>query len=255
MVGNPELLGKALDYVKDLQVFKGSVEQEADKQARGAMRQFELLQNRVVALGITIGEVLLPPVESLMPSVGGFINVLMAWANVRLALTSAIIKTIAALMIFNIALHVLRFAFADTRLRILQLMASFIKLGAVSRTLRASWRGLLVSGRSLGLLTAGLGASSLRLLRLMTLLMGALRGIAVSGAVFASSFGLIGTVIEVVGTGIASVVGAVLTPICALIAAVVAVIIATCFVEILGSLFFLCQRFYTGGDVCFWSCL
>ncbi len=33
LVGNPELLGQALDYVKDPQVFKGLVEQEADKQA------------------------------------------------------------------------------------------------------------------------------------------------------------------------------------------------------------------------------
>lgn len=45
------MLGQALDYVKDPKVFKGSVEQEADKQATGAMRQFELLQNHVVALG------------------------------------------------------------------------------------------------------------------------------------------------------------------------------------------------------------
>lgn len=72
LVGNPELLGQALDYVKDPKVFKGSVEQEADKQATGAMRQFELLQNRVVALGVTIGEVLLPHVNSLMETVGGF---------------------------------------------------------------------------------------------------------------------------------------------------------------------------------------
>ncbi|PIT68269.1 phage tail tape measure protein, partial [Bartonella tribocorum] len=74
LVGNPQLLGQALDYVKDPQVFKGSVEQEADKQATGAMRQFELLQNRIVALGITIGEVLLPPLNSLMETVGNFTN-------------------------------------------------------------------------------------------------------------------------------------------------------------------------------------
>ncbi|MET3590538.1 TP901 family phage tail tape measure protein [Bartonella silvatica] len=61
LVCNPELLGQALKYVENPKVFKGSVEQEADKQATGAMRQFELLQNRIVALGITIGEVLLPP--------------------------------------------------------------------------------------------------------------------------------------------------------------------------------------------------
>uniref|UniRef100_UPI00235EFAA1 phage tail tape measure protein n=1 Tax=Bartonella sp. AU18XJBT TaxID=3019089 RepID=UPI00235EFAA1 len=229
LVGNPELLGQALDYVKDPKVFKGSVEQEADKQATGAMRQFELLQNRIVALGITIGEVLLPPLNSLMETVGNFTNGLMAWANAHPTLTSAIIKTIAALMAFNIALRVLRFTMAGTRLGVLQLIASFIKMRAVSRTLKASWRGLLASGRSLGLLTAGLGASSLRLLRPMTLLMGALRGIAVSGAAFASSFGWIGTVIEVVGAGIASVVGGIFTPIGAAVAAVVAVILAAGF--------------------------
>ncbi|WP_330169125.1 phage tail tape measure protein [Bartonella grahamii] len=230
LVGNPELLGQALDYVEDPQVFKGSVEQEADKQATGAMRQFELLQNRIVALGITIGEVLLPHVNSLMESVGGFLNVLMAWANEHPVLTGVIIKTIAALMAFNIALRVVRFTFAGTRLGILQLIASFIKLGSLSRMLKASWRGLLASGRSLGLLTAGLGASSLRLLRPMTLLVGALRGIAVSGTVFASTFGWVGTVIEVVGAAIASVAGAIFTPIGAAVAAVVAVIMAAGFV-------------------------
>ncbi|WP_019219092.1 phage tail tape measure protein [Bartonella florencae] len=229
LVGNPELLGQALKFVEDPKVFKDSVEQEADKQATGAMRQFELLQNRIVALGVTIGEVLLPHVNSLMASVGGFLNVLMAWANEHPVLTGVIIKTIAALMAFNIALRVVRFTFAGTRLGILQLIASFIKMRAVSGALKASWRGLLASGRSLGLLTAGLGARSLRLLRPMTLLMGALRGIAVSGAAFASSFGWIGTVIEVIAAGIASVVGAVFTPIGALIAAVVAVILAAGF--------------------------
>uniref|UniRef100_UPI0035D066D2 phage tail tape measure protein n=1 Tax=Bartonella sp. AA1HLJMS TaxID=3243424 RepID=UPI0035D066D2 len=229
LVGNPELLGQALDYVKDPQVFKGSVEQEADKQATGAMRQFELLQNRIVALGITIGEVLLPPLNSLMESVGNFTNGLMAWANAHPTLTSAIIKTIAALMAFNIALRVLRFTMAGTRLGLLQLMGSFIKLRVLSRGVAASWRGLLAAGRSLGLLTAGLGASSLRLLRPMTLLVGALRGIAVSGSAFAASFGSVGTVIEVVGAGISSVVGGIFTPIGAVVAAVVAVILAAGF--------------------------
>ncbi|WP_375697393.1 phage tail tape measure protein [Bartonella sp. AC329YNZD] len=229
LVGNPELLGQALDYVKDPQVFKGSVEQEADKQATGAMRQFELLQNRIVALGISIGEVLLPPLNSLMESVGGFVNGLMAWANAHPALTSAIIKTIAALMAFNIALRVLRFTMAGTRLGLLQLIGSFIKMGAVSRGLSASWRGLLAAGRSLGLMAAGLGGSALRLLRPMTLLVGALRGIAVSGSAFSASFGFIGTVIEVVGASLSSVVGGIFTPIGAVIAAVVAVILAAGF--------------------------
>ncbi|WP_375667679.1 phage tail tape measure protein, partial [Bartonella sp. AC130YNZD] len=229
LVGNPELLGQALDYVKDPQVFKGSVEQEADKQATGAMRQFELLQNRIVALGISIGEVLLPPLNSLMESVGGFVNGLMAWANAHPALTSAIIKTIAALMAFNIALRVLRFTMAGTRLGLLQLIGSFIKMGAVSRGLSASWRGLLAAGRSLGLMAAGLGGSALRLLRPMTLLVGALRGIAVSGSAFAASFGWMGTVIEVVGASLSSVVGGIFTPIGAVIAAVVAVILAAGF--------------------------
>ncbi|WP_330167511.1 phage tail tape measure protein [Bartonella grahamii] len=133
-------------------------------------------------------------------------------------------------MAFNIALRVVRFTMAGTRLGILQLIASFIKLGSLSRMLKASWRGLLASGRSLGLLTAGLGASSLRLLRPMTLLVGALRGIAVSGTVFASTFGWVGTVIEVVGAAIASVAGAIFTPIGAAVAAVVAVIMAAGFV-------------------------
>ncbi|WP_074381422.1 phage tail tape measure protein [Bartonella doshiae] len=229
LVGNPELLGQALKYVEDPKVFKGSVEQEADKQATGAIRQFELLQNRIVALGITIGEVLLPPVNSLMESVGNFTNVLMAWANAHPTLTSAIIKTIAALMAFNIALRVLRFAFAGTRLGLLQLIGSLIKLVGVSVKLKTSWRGLAASGRSLKLLMAGLGASSLKLLRPMTLLVAAFRGIAVSGAALVSTFGWVGTVIEVVGVGIASVVAAVFTPIGALISAVVAVIMASCF--------------------------
>ncbi|AGF76287.1 hypothetical protein BVwin_11990 [Bartonella vinsonii subsp. berkhoffii str. Winnie] len=229
MVGNPELLSQALEFVKVPKVFKGSVEQEADKQATGAIRQFELLQNRIVALGITIGEVLLPPVNSLMESVGTFTNGLMAWANGHPALTSAIIKTIAALMAFNITLRVLRFTMAGTRLGLLQLMTSFVKLGALSRALTISWRGLIASGRSMGIMAASLGGSALRLLRPMTLLVAGFRGVMISGSAFAASFGSVGTVIEVVGAAIASVVGAVFTPIGALIAAVVAVILAAGF--------------------------
>ncbi|EJF79382.1 phage tail tape measure protein, TP901 family, core region [Bartonella sp. DB5-6] len=229
LVGNPELLGQALKYVEDPKVFKGSVEQEADKQATGAIRQFELLQNRIIALGITIGEVLLPPVNSLMESVGGFINVLMAWANAHPALTSAIIKTIASLMAFNIALRVLRFTLAGTRLGLLQLVGPFIKLGGVSGNLKTSWGTLIASGRSLGIMTASLGGSFARLLRPMTLLVAAFRGIMVSSSAFAASFAWVGTAIEVVGVGIASVVGTVFTPIGALITTVVAVILAAGF--------------------------
>nr|WP_081489767.1 hypothetical protein [Bartonella washoeensis] len=79
-------------------------------------------------------------------------------------------------------------------------------------------------------MAASLGGSTLRLLRPMTLLVAAFRGLMVSGSAFAATFGWIGTVIEVVGAGIASVVGAVFSPIGALIAAVVAVILASCFV-------------------------
>ncbi|UTO27983.1 phage tail tape measure protein [Bartonella harrusi] len=229
LVGNPELLSQALEFVKDPKVFKGSVEQEADKQATGAIRQFELLQNRIVALGITIGNVLLPHVNNLMESVGNFINGLMAWANAHPALTSAIVKTISTLMAFNIALRVLRFTMAGTRLGLLQLMGSLIKIGGVSRALKTNWQSLIASWRSLGLMAATLGGSTLRLLRPMTLLVAAFRGLMVLSSAFAAAFGWVGTVIEVVATGIASVVGAVFSPIGALIAAVVAVIMAACF--------------------------
>ncbi|UTO29137.1 phage tail tape measure protein [Bartonella harrusi] len=187
------------------------------------------MQNCIVALGISIGNVLLPHVNSLMESVGNFINGLMAWANAHPALTSAIVKTISTLMAFNIALRVLRFTMAGTRLGLLQLMSSLIKIGGVSRALKTSWRGLIISGRSLGLMAATLGGSTLRLLRPMTLLVAAFRELMVLSSSFAAAFGWVGTVIEVVATGIASVVGAVFSPIGALIAAVVAVIMAACF--------------------------
>ncbi|KEG17036.1 phage tail tape measure protein [Bartonella bacilliformis] len=203
LVGNPELLQQALDFIKDPKVFKGSVEQEADKQATGAIRQFELLQNRIVALGITIGEVLLPHINSLMASVGSFINGLMAWANAHPALTSSLIKTITSLIAFNIALRVLRFIISGIRLGLLQLMISFVKLSAVSRTLATSWRTLIASGRSLGLMAVNLGGSVARLLQLMTLLVASFRG----GMI---SFGWMGTAIAVVATGIASVVAVII---------------------------------------------
>ncbi|WP_396583997.1 hypothetical protein [Bartonella grahamii] len=63
----------------------------------------------------------------------------------------------------------------------------------------------------------------------MTLLVAAFRGVAVSGAALVSSFGWLGTAIEVVGAGFASVVGGVFTPIGAVVAAVVAVIMAAGF--------------------------
>ncbi|WP_375684397.1 hypothetical protein [Bartonella sp. AP1QHHD] len=59
--------------------------------------------------------------------------------------------------------------------------------------------------------------------------MAAFRGVAVSGAALVSTFGWIGTVIEVVGAGISSVVGGIFTPIGAVVAAVVAVILAAGF--------------------------
>ncbi|WP_455475443.1 phage tail tape measure protein [Bartonella sp. B17] len=229
LVGNPELLEQALKFIEDPKVFKGSVEQEADKQATGAIKQFELLQNRIVALGITLGEILLPPVNNLMASVGTFINGLVAWANEHPILTGVIIKTIAALMAFNITLRVVRFTMAGTRLGLLQLISSFIKFGALSRGLVTNLRALATSGRFLELLSASLGGSFALLSRPVALLGGALRGVMVSGSALATVFGWLGTMIEATAAGIAAGVGAVFTPIGAVIAAAIAVIVAAVF--------------------------
>ncbi|WP_336288660.1 phage tail tape measure protein, partial [Bartonella sp. CB60] len=221
LVGNPELLQQALKLVENPKAFKGSVGQEADKQATGAIKQFELLQNRVVALGITIGEVLLPHVNNLMESVGNFINGLVAWANQHPVLTGVIIKTIAALMAFNIALRVVRFTMAGTRLGLLQLMGSFIKFGRMSRGLATNWRALVASGSSLGLLVASFGGSLARIFRPMALLSGSLRGVMASGRAFVTVFRVIAIIFEVTAAGIASAAGALGGAVAAAIAIIV----------------------------------
>ncbi|WP_156851754.1 hypothetical protein [Bartonella refiksaydamii] len=90
------------------------------------------MRNRILALNITIGEVLLPLVNNLMESVGNFTNELMAWNNAHPTLINTIIKTIAALMTFNITLRMLCIIlFASFCLGRLQLIGSFIKLGGL----------------------------------------------------------------------------------------------------------------------------
>lgn len=135
LLKNPELLAQAMQLVAEKSAYAGSAVEEADKQASGAVQQWNLLKNRLSALAITIGDVLLPPVIELMDTIGNMLTGVMAWAGQHPELTSAIVKTVATVMLLNIALRLLRFTMAGTRLGLINLMTTFLKFDKNGRNI------------------------------------------------------------------------------------------------------------------------
>ncbi len=169
LVNNPDLLTTAFKWIADQQANAGSTTQEAAKQAEGAVKKWQLLQNKLAALSITIGTHMLPTTLALMDAIGGVIDKVRAFADANPELTQTIVMATAALLAFGVASRVLSFAMAWLRIPLIQLVSLFLKFNEQGRNIALGWR--LIAGSasllqwafvlvqaSAAALVAGLGA-------------------------------------------------------------------------------------------------
>lgn len=86
------LLKKNLDAVSNSSKYAGSMEAEYAARAATTANNIQLAKNQMAALGITIGNVLLPGVNSMIGSFNGVMSSVQKWAQANPGLASGLVK-------------------------------------------------------------------------------------------------------------------------------------------------------------------
>ncbi|PXA36057.1 phage tail tape measure protein [Acinetobacter baumannii] len=87
-----ETLKKNLNAVSDAKVYAGSMEAEYAARAATTANNIQLAKNHMAALGITIGNVLLPGVNSLIGSFNDVMGSVQKWSQANPGLSSGLVK-------------------------------------------------------------------------------------------------------------------------------------------------------------------
>lgn len=87
-----DTLEKNLNAVSDAKVYAGSMEAEYAARAATTANNIQLAKNAMAALGITIGNVLLPGVNSMIGSFNGVMSSVQKWAQANPGLASGLVK-------------------------------------------------------------------------------------------------------------------------------------------------------------------
>jgi TP901 family phage tail tape measure protein len=87
-----ELLRTNLDAVSNASKYAGSMEAEYASRAATTANNIQLAKNAMAALGITIGNVLLPGVNSMIGSFNGVMSSVQKWAQANPGLASGLVK-------------------------------------------------------------------------------------------------------------------------------------------------------------------
>jgi len=92
LLTNMSALEKNLGLVADKSKYAGSMEQEYAARAATSANNIQLLKNSVAALGIDIGNVLLPPLNSVITKARLFTNTITNWAKENPILAASLTK-------------------------------------------------------------------------------------------------------------------------------------------------------------------
>lgn len=222
LINNAELLPQLLSMVAEERQYLGSAEAEYAARAETTANNLQLMRNQMARLGVSIGEVVLPPLNDLLEMSQGVIDRMVAWTKEHpkltkwlvigaaavggLAIAGGALLTAAAGLIGTMA--VLRFGLVGLGARAIFAGGEVASLAAGITRAGRSGSGLARIGTSLAAFTGG-RAGAIRMVG------GALRGIA----------GVTGLRIVATGlTALVGVVGAISAPVWAAIAAAVAAV-------------------------------
>lgn len=92
LLTNMKALEDNLGKVADKQKYAGSMEKEYAARAATTANNIQLAKNQMAALGITIGNVLLPGVNSMIGSFNGVMSSVQKWAQANPGLASGLVK-------------------------------------------------------------------------------------------------------------------------------------------------------------------
>jgi len=159
LVGSLETYEKAVGLVADQTAYAGSMQREFEQRSNTTANNLQLLRNQVGRLGITIGSVLLPTLNSMAAAVSGPVNYLTSLAERFPFVTQVVMGTVGAVIALQVATIALGFAWtfvsapflaavtafhsARAGLALLQVQAA--ATGASTSLLAIAWQRLRVS--------------------------------------------------------------------------------------------------------------
>ena len=111
LLTNLDQLEKNFDAVADSTKFAGSMQKEFDARAATTTNQLILFKNQITALAITVGGVLLPPLNAFLKTVGPIIGKMADFADANPMVTKVVIGTTAAIIGLRLATYSAGFAF------------------------------------------------------------------------------------------------------------------------------------------------
>lgn len=115
LLTNIKELEKNFDAVADKMKYAGSMEKEYQARAATTANALVIFRNQITALGITIGSVLLPAVNSVLKTISPWIGKVTELAQAHPVVTKAIVATAGALITMRIATFAAGFAFTYLR--------------------------------------------------------------------------------------------------------------------------------------------
>ncbi|HEY4664931.1 MAG TPA: phage tail tape measure protein, partial [Comamonas sp.] len=160
LLTNLDQLQANLKLVGDQTKYAGSMEKEYQARAATTANSLIIFRNQVNALGITIGSVLLPAVNSLLMTVGPWVGQVTELAQKYPTVTKAVIATVGALVAMKVATFALGFAFTYLKGGLLNIVGLFYRTSAaaalVGTTTTTAAAGTTLLGRAFLFLGRGI---------------------------------------------------------------------------------------------------
>ncbi len=103
LLTNMDLLKKNFERVGDASQYAGSMQKEYESRAATTANNMQLMQNRVTALGISVGNILLPPLNQFLAFTGPLVDGLSSFASANPGVIQGVLGAAAGLMILKIA--------------------------------------------------------------------------------------------------------------------------------------------------------
>lgn len=163
LLTNIQELEKNFDAVADKMKYAGSMEKEYQSRAATTANALVIFRNQITALGITIGSVLLPAVNSVLKTISPWIGKVTELAQAHPVVTKAIVATAGALITMRIATFAAGFAFTYLRGGALRVVGALAGARAQMALTAVSSRAVgaaatVANGGLLGMATRGIPA-------------------------------------------------------------------------------------------------
>lgn len=139
LLTNMELLRQNFQKVGDASAYAGSMTKEYEARAATTANAMQLMRNRVTALGISVGNILLPPLNDFLAFVGPLVDGLSDFAAANPAVIKGVLAAAAGLTVLKLAV-----VGATAAMRIFNAVTGLSPIGIAVRVLAAA-AGLLIA--------------------------------------------------------------------------------------------------------------